>query len=447
MRYASGNCEVPGNRDRSQKPKTEAPEVLRERNISLDSDRKYLLGFRRISGVNILVQKNADFRRLAEDWWGGGRWGCYLRCRLDSTSLPMGCYLRCRLDSTSLRGGGDVTYDAGWTVPVSGEVGMLLTMQAGQYQSPGRWGCYLRCRLDSTSLPMGCYLRCRLDSTSLRGGGDVTYDAGWTVPVSGEVGMLLTMQAGQYQSPDGMLLTMQAGQYSTSLRGGGDVTYDAGWTVPVSGEVGMLLTMQAGQYQSPDGMLLTMQAGQYQSPGRWGCYLRCRLDSTSLRGGGDVTYDAGWTVPVSRWDVTYDAGWTVPVSGEVGMLLTMQAGQYQSPGRWGCYLRCRLDSTSLPMGCYLRCRLDSTSLRGGGDVTYDAGWTVPVSRWDVTYDAGWTVPVSGEVGMLLTMQAGQYQSPDGMSSSAGRKQYMWNAWLQSSQSSISSPFLRQILHF
>ena len=37
--------------------KTEAPKVLRKMKISLDSDGKYLLGFRRISEVDILVQK------------------------------------------------------------------------------------------------------------------------------------------------------------------------------------------------------------------------------------------------------------------------------------------------------------------------------------------------------------------------------------------------------
>ena len=38
--------------------KTEAPKEMRERNImSLDSVRNYLLGFRHISEVNILVQK------------------------------------------------------------------------------------------------------------------------------------------------------------------------------------------------------------------------------------------------------------------------------------------------------------------------------------------------------------------------------------------------------
>ena len=36
---------------------TEAQKGLRERNMSLYSIRNYLLGFRRISGVNILVQK------------------------------------------------------------------------------------------------------------------------------------------------------------------------------------------------------------------------------------------------------------------------------------------------------------------------------------------------------------------------------------------------------
>ena len=43
---------------------TEARKGLRERNMSFYSVRNYLLGFRRISGVNILV----DFHRLAEDW-------------------------------------------------------------------------------------------------------------------------------------------------------------------------------------------------------------------------------------------------------------------------------------------------------------------------------------------------------------------------------------------
>jgi len=49
----------------------------------------------------------------------------------------------------------------------------------------------------------------------------------------------------------------------------------------------------------------------------------------------------------------------------------------------------------------------------------------------------------------LTEHAGQNHSPWGTSNSAGRRQYRWNAWLQSSHSSreSSSPFLRQILHF
>ena len=40
---------------------TEAQKGLRERNMSLYSVRNYLLGFRRISGVNLLVQKNRGF--------------------------------------------------------------------------------------------------------------------------------------------------------------------------------------------------------------------------------------------------------------------------------------------------------------------------------------------------------------------------------------------------
>ena len=47
---------------------TEAQKGLRERNMSLYSVRNYLLGFRQISRVNILVQKKADFRHSAEDW-------------------------------------------------------------------------------------------------------------------------------------------------------------------------------------------------------------------------------------------------------------------------------------------------------------------------------------------------------------------------------------------
>ena len=41
----------------SEGAKTEAPKELRERNMSLDNVRNYLLGFRRISEVDILVQK------------------------------------------------------------------------------------------------------------------------------------------------------------------------------------------------------------------------------------------------------------------------------------------------------------------------------------------------------------------------------------------------------
>ena len=47
---------------------TEAQKGLRERNMSLFSVGNYLLGFRRISRVNILVPKKADFRHSAEDW-------------------------------------------------------------------------------------------------------------------------------------------------------------------------------------------------------------------------------------------------------------------------------------------------------------------------------------------------------------------------------------------
>ena len=53
-----------------QCPKGAMPEAqkgLRERNMSLYSVRNYLLGFRRISGVNILVQKK-DFRHSVEEW-------------------------------------------------------------------------------------------------------------------------------------------------------------------------------------------------------------------------------------------------------------------------------------------------------------------------------------------------------------------------------------------
>ena len=43
---------------------TEAQKGLRERNMSLYSVRNYLLRFRRISGVNILVQK----KRISAVW-------------------------------------------------------------------------------------------------------------------------------------------------------------------------------------------------------------------------------------------------------------------------------------------------------------------------------------------------------------------------------------------
>ena len=49
---------------------TEAQTGLRERNMSVYSVKKYLLGFRRISGVNILVvspYKNKKFTNLNEN--------------------------------------------------------------------------------------------------------------------------------------------------------------------------------------------------------------------------------------------------------------------------------------------------------------------------------------------------------------------------------------------
>ena len=48
--------------------KKEAPKRVRERNMPLFIVRNYLLGFRRISGVDILVQKNVDFCGSEEDW-------------------------------------------------------------------------------------------------------------------------------------------------------------------------------------------------------------------------------------------------------------------------------------------------------------------------------------------------------------------------------------------